>query len=198
MIKYCLTASALKLFSSTPATRSFYRKLGNAVGAKKRASGTLPEYYVRGVERMVRLANERGVFKDGHRILEVGTGWMHWEALTMSLFFDIRAVLFDVWDNRQLIALKNYIAQFGKIAATWKTLPPERIERAQRLVKQIGQTNSFEELYKLLGFEYMVESSGSLHRLADSSFDVVVSARVLEHIGRDTASQFALACERVL
>ena len=31
--------------------------------------------------------------------------------MTLRLFYDIKAVLFDVWDNRQLGGLKNYIRQ---------------------------------------------------------------------------------------
>ena len=158
----------------------------------------MPGYYVVGVRRMLELTDKHAVFKDGQRILEVGTGWMHWEALTMSLFFDIEAVLFDVWDNRQLIGLKNYLSQFAVIIEQWNEVSQERRRRALRLAKQALQVKSFEELYQLLNFKYMVVGSGSLAGLAENSFDVVVSARVLEHIGRDTAGQFARDCYRVL
>lgn len=198
MIKYFLTASALKAFSSTRSTRRLYRGLGNVVGARGRARGTMPAYYAAGVRRMLELADQYAVFKDGQRILEVGTGWMHWEALTLALFFETEAVLFDVWDNRQLRALKNYVSQFAKIVEKWQEVPGARRERAQKLIRQVLRVDSFDELYRLLHFEYMVESSGSLAALPDNSFDVVVSARVLEHIDRDSAARFAADCHRVL
>jgi SAM-dependent methyltransferase len=198
MIKYYLTASILKGFSATPQTRAVYRWLGNAVGARRRASATMPGHYTQGVRSMLELTAKHGVFKDGYRILEVGTGWMHWEALTISLFYDIQAVLFDVWDNRQLIALKNYLAQFGRAIPQLTEVSPERKDRAQRLIEKILRVNSFDELYRLLDFEYTIVSSGSLKCFADNTFDVIVSARVLEHIGRDSARQFAIDCKRVL
>jgi predicted SAM-dependent methyltransferase len=198
MIKYFLTAFILKGFSTTGFSRAWYRRLGNFFGARKRARGKMPEYYAAGVRQMIELTDKYSVFKDGQIILEVGTGWMHWEAITMSLFFDIKAVLFDVWDNRQLIALKNYLLQFGEIIPQWNEVSQYRKDRARNLIKKICQAASFEEIYQILGFKYLVVSSGSLQSLADCSFDVVVSARVLEHIGRDTADQFARDCHRIL
>ena len=62
------------------------------------------------VKRMLRLQKNYNIVHHGDRILELGTGWLHWEALTLRLFYDIEAVLFDVWDNRQLGGLKNYLA----------------------------------------------------------------------------------------
>src|SRR5438105_8986447 len=117
MLKYVTTAVALKCFSSCQLTRSVYRKLGNRVGDKRRSVGRLPTYYPERLKRMLRLIRNHGIVKNGDRILELGTGWLHWEALTLRLFFDIEAVLFDVWDNRQLGALKNYIRQLKPMLA---------------------------------------------------------------------------------
>ena len=147
---------------------------------------------------MLDLATRLGVLKDGYKILEVGTGWMHWEAITISLFYDIQAVLFDVWDNRQLVALKNYLNQFGKVIPQLVEVSQERKRRAQQLVQKILNVASFDELYNLLGFQYVVSRSGSFEGLADNWFDVVVSARVLEHIDLDRVQQFARDCKRVL
>src|SRR6202040_1146893 len=91
--------------------RSFYRRLGNTVGNRRRSSGVMPDYYAERVKRMLRLQKQYSIVSDGDRIIELGTGWLHWEALTLRLFYDIKAVLFDVWDNRQLGGLKNYVRQ---------------------------------------------------------------------------------------
>jgi hypothetical protein len=82
--------------------------LGNTWGARKRSAGRMPAYYPARINRMLRIARTYGVPKDGDRLIELGTGWLHWEAITTRLFFDVRCTLFDVWDNRQIDGLKNY------------------------------------------------------------------------------------------
>src|SRR5260221_11946207 len=105
MIKYLATAAALKCFSSTPLTRASYRSLGNRVGNKRRSAGTMPGYYAERVKRMLRLQRQHGPVKDADRIMELGTAWLHWEALTLRLFYDVKAALFAVGDNSQLRGL---------------------------------------------------------------------------------------------
>src|SRR5262245_41296508 len=102
MIKYIATAGALKVFSRGPAMQRLYRRLGNRFGGSRRSSGPMPAYYAERVKRILRLLREHPLVKDGDRIIELGTGWLHWEALTLRLFYDIEAVLYDVWDNRQM------------------------------------------------------------------------------------------------
>ncbi len=52
-----------------------------------------------------------GFPKDGDRLLEIGTGWLHWEAIASRLFFDIQATLIDAWDKRQPRGIQNYLSQ---------------------------------------------------------------------------------------
>src|SRR5437763_221401 len=111
MVKYCLTAMALKGFSYSPLTRRIYRRLGNNIGGKKRATSPMPSYYIDRINRMLRISRRFGLPKAGTRLIELGTGWCHWEALTTRLFFDVQATLYDVWDNRQISALKYYLEQ---------------------------------------------------------------------------------------
>src|SRR5258707_4556335 len=146
MVKYITTAVALKCFSSSALMRNLYRRLGNTVGNKRRSSGAMPDYYPERVKRMLRLQKQHNIVSNGDRILELGTGWLHWEALTTKLFFDIQAVLFDVWDNRQLTALKNYAAQLSPILLKDNLgLPSEQLERAQSLLRAIGSIDTFED-----------------------------------------------------
>src|SRR5688500_13425313 len=102
MVKYIAAAVCLKCISCGSPMRRFYRALANQVEGKRRRTGSMPAYYPDRVKRILRLNRQHGIVRDGDRILELGTGWLHWEALTLRLFFDIKAVLFDVWDNRQL------------------------------------------------------------------------------------------------
>src|SRR6267378_5410364 len=155
MLKYIATAIALKCASCTPVSRFLYRQLGNRVGNKRRGVGPIPGYYLERVKRMLRLQREHGIVRDGDRILELGTGWLHWEALTLRLFYDIEAVLFDVWDNRQLGGLKNYVRQLGPMLSDGFGLSATEVKRAQSLIEAILKVESFDELYKLLDFEYV-------------------------------------------
>jgi SAM-dependent methyltransferase len=198
MVKYLSTAVALRCFSSSHLLRSFYRSIGNKMGNKRRSEGTMPEYYIDRLKRMVRIEKEHRFVRDGDRILELGTGWLHWEALTLRLLYDIKAVLYDVWDNRQLGGLKNYIFQLNSRLSPELGLSESQIAHARDLIKKILEVESFEELYNLLGFKYVVRNSGSLEEFQNESFDVVVSAGVLEHVKREALPHVARETLRIL
>jgi len=198
MVKYIATAIALKCFSCTPLTRSLYRQLGNRTGNKRRGAGTIPGYYPERVKRMLHLQREHRIVRDGDRILELGTGWLHWEALTLRLFYDVEAVLFDVWDNRQLGGLKNYVRQLGLMLDDGFNLSASEQNRVRLLIEAILKVESFDELYELLGFEYVIESSGRLNQFPLDSFQLVVSGGVLEHVDRAAIPTLVHETQRVL
>jgi SAM-dependent methyltransferase len=198
MVKYITTAVALRGFSYSSAMRSLYRSLGNRAGNKRRSSGPMPGYYPERVKRMLRLQKKYNIVRDGDRILELGTGWLHWEALTLRLFYDIRAVLFDVWDNRQLGGLKNYIRQLKPMLNDGFELSAVELKRAQSLIETILNLESFAELYELLGFEYAVESTGSLGQFPSGSFQLVASGGVLEHVKREALPTLITETRRIL
>jgi hypothetical protein len=162
MIKYISTAAALKCFSSAPLTRSLYRKLGNRLGNSRRSKGVMPSYYPERLKWVLRLQRQHHIVKNGDRILELGTGWLHWEALTLRLFYDIEAVLFDVWDNRQLGGLKNYVRQLAPMLNNGFHLTEAETRRARSLSNEILATESFESLYIFLCLKYFVEIFCSL------------------------------------
>jgi SAM-dependent methyltransferase len=198
MIRYMATALALKCFSATTSTRGIYRALGNRLGDRRRRAGAMPSYYPERLRRMLRLDREFKIVKHGDRILELGTGWLHWEAMTLRLFCDVRSVLYDVWDNRQLGGLKNYVRQLGAMLGDGFDLTPAELERARSLIEKIGRVESFDELYGLLNFEYVVEETGSLSRFVSESFQLVVSGGVLEHVPREALPMLMKETFRVL
>jgi len=198
MVKYITTALTLKCFSSGRLMRNVYRRLGNTVGNKRRSSGAMPAYYPERVRWMLRLQKQNHIVNDGDRIIELGTGWLHWEALTLRLFYDVNAVLFDVWDNRQLGGLKNYLRQLGPLLNEGFGMSSAEVRRAQLLIDEILKVESFDELYELLGFEYVVESSGSLRQFQSNSFQLVVSGGVLEHVKREALSTLIGETQRIL
>jgi len=108
MVKYFIIGTALKLFSCCSIMQRFYRFLGNTCGMRKRLTSGIPPYYIERIKHTQNLCANYNIFQDGDRIIEIGTGWVHWEAITIRLIFNIKAVLFDIWDNRQFAALKKY------------------------------------------------------------------------------------------
>jgi hypothetical protein len=198
MVKYVAAAVALKCLSSTSATRSLYRRVSNAVGNSKRAAGPMPAYYLERVKRTLEVANKYQIVRDGDRIIELGTGWLHWEALTLRLFWDVEAVLYDVWDNRQLGGLKNYWGQFRNMLETELGLRPAQLRRARSVLDTITTVDSFEELYAKLGLRYVVETSGSLEQFPNDHFDLAVSAGVFEHIDKKILPGLIEGTHRIL
>jgi hypothetical protein len=190
MIKYHLTALALKGFSCCKPARTIYRGLGNRLGGRQRTTARMPSYYFDRVERNVALCRKYGSLRPDDQILELGTGWVHWEALTLRLFFDFRAVLYDVWDNRQLTALKSYLRQLEKRFGEKGFLEGCDFDRARCLIAKIEEMDSFDELYGILGFRYVLDRTGLMECLPSNTFRLVISAGVMEHIPAGTAPKF--------
>ncbi|MBY0482944.1 class I SAM-dependent methyltransferase [Nitrosomonas sp.] len=138
-----------------------------------------------------------GFLKQGDKILEVGTGWLHWEAIVIRLCFDVRSVLCDVWDNRQLTALKDYIAQLEGMLDELNG-DDAQLDGARRLISQIKAVQSFDELYRLLDFIYVIDKSGELASFEQEAFDFVVSSDVLEHVHKDSAFSLVKGFAKVL
>jgi len=198
MFKYIATALALKAFSVCGPTRRVYRALGNAVGNRKRSGSSMPCYYVERVQRMLKLAERYQVLQEGSRVLELGTGWMHWEALTTRLFYQTQADLYDVWDNRQLDALKSYLAQFiGKLDRI-PGITPSQATAARELAALVQKQSDFKHLYELLSFHYILEPEGTLDCIPDCTYDLVVSAGVFEHLPRKGVPDYIKSTYRVL
>lgn len=93
MIGYHLAALALKGFSCCEPARSLIRGLGNRLGGKKRTVCEMPGYYFERAERNITWRLKYGPLRADDLVLELGTGWVHWEALTLRLFFDFQAIL---------------------------------------------------------------------------------------------------------
>ncbi len=190
MIKYHATALALKGFSCCDPARSFCRGPGNWLGARKRTVKKMPSHYFERAERNISWCLKYASLGPEDLIVELGTGWVHWEALTLRLFFDFQAVLYDVWDNRQLNALKSFVRQLEERFGQKGFLEGCDFHRARSLVRRIEGVSSYDELYKMLGFRYVLDPSGLMENLPRGTFRVVISAGVLEHIPAATAPQF--------
>lgn len=202
MIRYVAAAAGLRLFSLTPQTRELYRTLGNRFGARRRASQGLPEYYLIRGRWLMRTFGQHGILAPGGRILELGTGWLHWEAIIARLFCDIQATLFDIWDNRQLEPFKQYCRELDRqIDARFAGevgLDASQRERMHGLLDTIAMAASFDDLYRLLGFEYVMASDGTLRRFRDAAYDVILSGGVLQHVRKEIVPGYICDIGRLL
>jgi hypothetical protein len=190
LIKYHLIALGLKGFSCCKPARSLYRGLGNRLGGRKRTVGNMPSYYFERAQRNVAWCLKYGPLRADDLIVELGTGWVHWEALTLRLFFDFKAVLYDVWDNRQLGALKSFVRQLEGQFGQKGFLEGCDFDRARSLIRKIEGASTFDELYELLGFRYVLDPAGLMECLPRDTFRLAISAGVMEHISAATAGQF--------
>lgn len=193
MLRYSLAALALKTFSINSTTRKLYRRLGNRVGAARREN--VPDLNVRVArgDLLVELARKHHALQNGDRMLEIGTGWMHWFSLYASFFFDLRITGLDVWDNRQFSALQAALRKVRPVLVG-RGEGSDVIARLDRL----SQAQGFDDLYARIGFQYVIEPQGSLAGFADQSFDSVISFHVLEHVPKDNVDSLLRHMHRVL
>lgn len=181
MLRYVLAAQAFKLFSLNAATKSLYRGIGNHFGGKSRASGISPHYISRAHTNLLAIEQAGGV-ADGMQLLEMGTGWVHWESLFTRLFYDVRVILFDVWDNRQFDGFHRYVVELRGRLAKEVDRPPEAIARAEALLDELATLDGFDAVYQRLGFTYLIDPVGSLAKVPSQSVDLIISSDVLEHV----------------
>ena len=197
MLRYRLAAGALKVFSANGATRFAYRQLGNVVGTRRRAQGIEPGYVER-ADGNLRFAEKHGAIADGMRVMELGTGWVHWEALFTRLFYEVEVVLFDVWDNRGFDGFRNYATHLAERLPSLETRDAAAREKASALLGRVLECAVFDEVYRLLGCRYVVDAEGRLDALEDGSLDLVFSSEVMEHIPASTLPRLANDLARVL
>ncbi len=182
MLKYIVTAKTLQLFSTSSQTKQMYRFLGNTLGQRRRIHEGLNQAYLERAKRLLEFCQKYALVQDGDKLLEIGTGWLHWESTIIRLFYDVEITLFDVWDNRQLGAYKQYFGQLEKVIDDELEMDAIQHERVHDLLRAIAQANSFDDIYQRLGFRYVVNPEGTLEQFHDEFFTLIFSSNVLEHI----------------
>ena len=198
MLRYMLAAGALKVFSANGLTKKAYRLLGNSVGARNRVKAGLPRIYINRAKKIVTETKRLNAIKPGDKLLELGTGWFHWESTILRLFNDVEVSLFDVWDNRQFPAFKENFRQLNDIIEKEIPLQNGESERVHGYLNKLQQVNSFEEAYGILGHKYVVNPVGTLEQFPDNHFNLIFSSSVLEHVSKDIIPAFMQGCYRVL
>lgn len=191
MIKYSFVAFSLKLFSLNKLSRKAYRKIGNVFGAKKRKNADIEINIIRG-NLFLRLIEKYHAVKEDDKLFEIGTGWIHWYALYIRLFYKVKITMMDIWDNRQLEALK---ASFSKLDEFTEVLPKQKnLDN----IDFISKVDSFKKLYDKFNLTYVIENKGSLNQFPSNSYDLVFSFHVLEHVPRENTNDLANNIYRML
>lgn len=197
MLTYRATAFALKAFSINGVTKSAYRVIGNMVGGKRRASGVQSHYLERADQNLAYIEQHGGI-SDGMRVLELGTGWVHWEALFLRAFYDVEAIVFDVWDNRQFDGFLTHVNALKAALPNLTDRGAERTAKANALLDRVARCSNFEEAYGILGFTYLLAPDGSLDSIPSGSLDLVFSSDVMEHIPNASLPTLAASLGRVV
>lgn len=170
MLKYSLAALALKAFSLNGPTKRAYRKLGNILGGKGRERGEVDfDAYIERGDLLVELFRQYESLQPNDRLLELGTGWMHWYAIYLRLAYECRITTLDIWDNRQFKGMQACLSRL-----------PNRSE----LLEKVLQAKDYDELYEVLGFEHVIVPTGLLDGFENESLASVFSMHVLEHVPR--------------
>jgi predicted SAM-dependent methyltransferase len=80
--------------------------------------------------------------------------------------------------------MKHYFKQFAEIIDNEMEIDPIQSKRIHDLLGSISGPGieTFDHLYDLLGFRYVVNPQGTLDQFNDASFDLIVSSGVLEHV----------------
>lgn len=193
MWKYAAVATAARAFSLTTATRWAYRRLGNVALARMRVADGLPDRYLERARRLLGTCEERAILRPGDAVLELGTGWVHWEALILRLFHDVEITLYDVCDNRLFTAFRCYVEQLDDHLDTLGAelgLDTDRVRTARERLAAARAAESFDELYDVLHLRYVLDPSGTLEGLPDDRYALVVSADVLEHVDAATMPDY--------
>jgi len=205
-VRYVAMATALKLLSACPQTRWFYGRLAHDIGREHlesilRVSLYDSRLHMNRARELLELVDRHNLIRNGNEVLELGTGWIHWESIVVRLFYDVRVTLFDICDSRQLAPLRRLLTEvpLERIGEEWPSKSCYELERGPgELRRAISSVESFDELYRLLGFQYVVDQSGRLQVFEDGSFDVVFSVNVLEHVNRDILSEYIQDIYRVM
>lgn len=196
MFRYVLAATALRTFSLNVVTKAAYRAMGNALGGRSRSKG-LPAHYLSRADGNLAQLERAGAIADGMRVLEIGTGWAHWEALFVRCFYGVRATLMDVWDNRQFEGFVAYASELlGRLDETTRT--ESQKAHAREILRKVIDCTSFDEVYALLGFRYIIGVDQLHAAIKDAELDVVFSSDVLEHVPASTVAEMASQHFRML
>ena len=194
MIRYVLASLALKAFSTSTVTKGVYRSLGNRFGGPLARRKSYLQSHIKRSQLFHGLCKKYDVLQEGDRLLEIGTGWIHWHSLYQRLFYDVKITMLDVWDCRQFDAMHKMFSELKQTMKKTQTADTVAISRLNTILL----AKSFDELYSGFNLDYVVNTQGSLKQFADKSMACVFSFHVLEHVPKRNTPELVKNINRIL
>lgn len=179
VISYYSVAWSLKLFSVNDLTKRFYRWLGNLRNAVREETSIAGKYYFR-TPAFLDMLRRHDVCTPGMNAFELGTGFVHWEAMMLRMEVNCTVTLYDVWDNRTFNRFQSYLCQLTDNDVRNRLQVGNAISDVA--LDGTASVANFEAAYRRLGFDYRLDPSGLLTGVKNDAYDLVVSSDVGEHL----------------
>jgi hypothetical protein len=180
-IRYFGAAALLKAFSSSSISRQAYRTIGNSFFAKRHAQcSSIDVSRAFWLYNAIRAAGFNATADSA--FLELGSGWTHFYAIFLRMLFPVKISLYDIRDNRQIEALKMRISLLYQMISSGNLNLTLKERSSFELANSIKLVHDYDELYKLLDMEYIVNAEGRLDIFCPESFNLIFSVDVLEHV----------------
>lgn len=183
MVRYYATALSLKAASATSLSRRLYRSVGNIKNSLSSDKTEIPKKYFFRSNKYLEMLRTNRIVYPGMDVLELGTGWVHWEALMLRLELPTSTLLYDIWDNRSWERFKSFIRQLSE-PQTRAALGLES-PAAGEIIDAVAAAPSIEAAYDILNFRYIADDGGLLRGIESRSRDLVISSDVGEHLQRE-------------
>ena len=182
MLKYILSAIILNFFSINSFTKRVYRHIGNLIGGPLRVKNRYIRSHVRRSELFREFAEKNKMGQSKNKMLEIGTGWVHWHSLYHKIFYDDEIYMLDIWDCRHLIDTK---VLFATLRNEFKRKKLALNKESQKRLDLICDAKDFDTIYEKLNLSYIIEEQGSIEQFQDNIFDSIFSFHVLEHVPKE-------------
>ena len=180
MLAYYLSAAALKVFSTNDFMTRAYSSLSGAKRKYLPSDVVLEEKYLDRTESFLDIARRHGFIRDGIKVFELGTGWIHWEALVVRNEAECTSLLYDVVDKRDPSKLRRVLAALCDLQTRRRL--GFRNDALIPVLRDLTDARDFESIYARLGFSYMLDPVGRLDGIESDQFDLVISSDVFEHL----------------
>jgi hypothetical protein len=183
---YQTTSSILRALSYSKGTRTLYRHLGNIKNSTVEKRKPIKKKYPINARILFNTMKKFNIGNNNMSVLEMGTGWVHWDALIIRNIMKCNISIYDVWDNRSFNLFMNYCRQLSDPNIRDYLEIQHIID--EELMKKVIICEDMDSVYETLNFKYFIDKSGLLSCFTRDEFDFIRSNAVFEHLKRDDIS----------
>jgi hypothetical protein len=176
LTRYYAWALAEKVLDVVPFGDRAYRAVGSMRNGRTKGINTT---YVSSF-RLIRKARE--TVPEGARVMEVGTGWYHHDAVLLYVVGDYETYLFDVEDKAHLQYVKNFARTLMRDSAMLSRELGVAEDTIHRRLERVLRQDSREQLYTALNWVPVITRYVTQPFLPKRSIDFMLSNCVINHI----------------